>query len=76
LSDEVLATTIYIYDQDFNKLYYSNIPITSYSNEPDWVIVDIPDIGVDGDFYVVFYTNSTRKGGVYLHFDTNLTCPQ
>lgn len=33
--------------------------------------VEIPDIRVNDDFYVVFYPCSTREGGVYLHYDSS-----
>ena len=61
-----------IWDKDFNVQYIHEEPYTSFSSEPGWVAVEIPNVTVNNDFYVVFYTNSRREGGVYMHYDTSV----
>jgi len=60
-----------IWDKDFALLHSWQEPATGFNKDPGWVTVDIPDITVDNDFYVVFYTSSKREGGVYIHFDSS-----
>ncbi|MGB2813816.1 MAG: transglutaminase-like domain-containing protein [Dehalococcoidales bacterium] len=63
---------IEIWDKDFALLHSWQEPATGFNKDPGWVTVDIPDITVDDDFYVVFYTYSKREGGVYIHFDSSV----
>lgn len=60
-----------IRDQNLGTLYYLPKPVMSFNHEPTWVTVEMPDITVNGDFYVFFYPCSTREGGVYLHYDSS-----
>ncbi len=61
-----------IWDKDFNMQYICEEPYTSFSSKPSWVSIQIPTVTVDNDFYIVFYTNSRREGGVYMHYDTSV----
>jgi len=58
-----------ILDKDFNTLLTHKISYAGISTEPAWVTVEIPELTVNNDFYVVFYTNSKREGGIYIHYD-------
>jgi hypothetical protein len=61
-----------IWDRDFALLHSWQEPVIGFSKEPSWVTVDISDITVDDDFYIVFYTNSGPQSGVYIHYDSSL----
>lgn len=61
-----------IWDKGFALLHYWQEPATRFSKEPDWMTVDIPDITVTDDFYIVFYTNSKPYEGVYIHYDSSV----
>jgi len=61
-----------IWNQDLDVAHYCQRSATEFHHEPDWVMVDIPNITVGDDFYVVFYTNSRREGGVYMYFDSSV----
>jgi hypothetical protein len=60
---------IEIRDQDFMLLSYREESTTTFSEFSRWVTIDVPDITVNGDFYVIFHTNSANYGGVYLYYD-------
>ena len=61
-----------IWDNDFNVKYISEEPYTSFSSKPSWVSLQIPNVTVRNDFYVVFHTNSRREGGVYINYDSSV----
>jgi len=65
------TTSVEIWDKDFKVLYSGTKPATEFSPKPDWVTIDIPNVTVDGDFRVVFFTNggNLQAGGVAIGFD-------
>ncbi|MFC1955073.1 transglutaminase-like domain-containing protein [Chloroflexota bacterium] len=69
---EELTFQIEVCDEDFNTLDSLMKHHTSFSLEPDWVEIAIPDIVVGGDFYIFVSTGSPREGGVSIHFDSSV----
>jgi len=67
------TTSVEIWDKDFNVLYSGRKPATEFSPNLDWVTIDVPNITVDGDFRVVFFTNggNLQAGGVGVGYDLN-----
>jgi hypothetical protein len=65
------TTSAEIWDEDFNVLCSVEKAAIEFSPDLEWVTIDVPDITVDGDFRVVFFTNgeNLREGGVGLSFD-------
>ena len=68
---ESQLTWLDIRDQNNEPLYTMHHAATEYSPKPAWEDIDLPDICVDGDFYVIFYPASAREGGVQLYYDTS-----
>ena len=63
---------------DYNNVQYSNILKHSdvFTTVDTWGNIDIPNIGIDGDFYVVLFTDSINPTkfpttGVYVNIDTS-----
>ncbi len=69
---EKLLAHIEVLDEDFNILYNRQAPHTKFSSEPSWLSVSIPDIVVDGDFYILVGTTSPREGGINIHYDSSV----
>jgi len=65
------TASVEIWNQDFDVLYSGQKPATEFSPEQEWVTIDIPNITVDGDFRVVFFTNgmNVKEGGVAIGYD-------
>ncbi len=61
-----------IWNKDFALLHSWQESAARFSKDPGWATVEIPSVTVDNDFYVVFYTNSKREGGVYIHLDSSV----
>lgn len=61
---------IEIRDSSLSKLYSITCDYDDYFTESyDWAMVDIPDIAVDGNFYIWVNTKSSRPGmgrGIYI----------
>jgi len=67
--------SVEIWDKDFNVLCACKKPAIEFSPEVEWATFDIPDITVDGDFRVVFFTNggNVKEGGVAIGYDLDDT---
>jgi len=65
------TTSLEIWDRHLNVLYSTEKPAIEYSSELEWVIIDIPNITVNDDFRVVFFTNGEdlQAGGVGIGYD-------
>jgi len=61
-----------IWDKDFHVLYTCQEPYTSFLAKSSWVTIEIPELTVNNDFYIVFNTNSRPEGGVYIYYDSSL----
>ena len=60
-----------IWDENFELLYSREMPTTEFSTEGGWVTVET-NITVDGDFRVVFFTNSGgQAGGISIGYDSS-----
>ena len=68
---EKLLAQIEVWDEDFNILYSCLEPHTNFSPEPGWVGIAVPDIIIDGDFYIFVCTSSPKEGGVQIHYDSS-----
>ncbi len=69
---EEQVTKVEIRDRNFNVVYSVFKPAAEFSSEVGWVTIDIPQITVTDEFYVVFYTDSRAYGGVYIHYDSGV----
>lgn len=58
-----------IWDKSHHVIFAAGEPYDSFSSEPGWISIDIPEITVYDDFYVAFYTNSRRDNGIYIYYD-------
>jgi hypothetical protein len=56
-----------IWDKDYNLLYKLTDYSPAYFDIFRWTEIDIPDLAVNGDFYVCFFT----RGSVYVGLDTD-----
>ena len=65
------STSVEIWDKGFRTLYSAETPATEFSRDPGWVAIDVPDITVNGDFRIVFFTNGEdlQAGGVRIGYD-------
>jgi len=61
-----------IWDKDFTPLHSAQVPVTEFTKDGSWAVLEIPNITVKDDFYVVFFTNCRKEGGVYIHFDSSV----
>ena len=58
-----------IWGQDFDILYSCEMPAAKFNQSGDWATVET-NITVDGDFRVVFFTNSSQQeGGISIGCD-------
>jgi len=63
------VASLEIWDENFDVLYSREMPATEFSPEGDWVTVET-NITIDGDFRVVFFTNSGgQEGGISIGYD-------
>ena len=61
--------TLEIWGQDFEMLYSHDMPAKEFTDEGGWVPVET-NVKVDGDFRVVFFTNSGgEEGGIKIGYD-------
>ncbi len=72
-TDQERKSKLEILDKGYNVLYVAEEPYSSFNSKPGWVTIEIPEITVNDDFYVAFYTNSRRDNGIYIHFDSSAT---
>lgn len=70
---EAQKVEVKILSKDLAPLFSKQKPASEFSRDPEWVTVDVPNIIVNGDFYIYLYTNSKREGGVYIYYDSSLT---
>jgi len=71
-ADQEREPKLEIWDKDSSILYVSEESYARFGSEPGWVTIEIPQITVNDDFFVVFYTNSRRENGIYIHYDSSV----
>ena len=71
-ADQERKPKLEIWDKDSSILYVSEESYARFGSEPGWVTIEIPQITVNDDFFVVFYTNSRRDNGIYIHYDLSV----
>lgn len=64
---------VQIWDKNLEEIHSASYPHTKFSLSPAWVEIDIPDIAIDGDFYIYVNTYSPREGGVHVSYDSSVT---
>ena len=62
-----------ILSKDFRLLSTFRKAAIEFSQVPSWMTVEVPGVQVNDDFYVYFYPNSKKDGGVYIHYDSSVT---
>ena len=67
------TTKLEIWNEDFTILHVWQEPATEFNQEPSWMIVDIPQVTVDSDFYIVFYPEASKDSGVQVGYDSSVT---
>ena len=60
-----------IVDENFEFLYFSTFPHTLFTEEANWVLIDVPDIVTDKPFYVLLQTNSPKSHGIRISYDSS-----
>ncbi len=58
-----------ITDATFDLIMDNSYPCSLFPRVASWIDIDIPDIVVNGDFYVEIFTNSIGTGGIAIFYD-------
>jgi hypothetical protein len=66
--------TVSIWDKDYKVIYTADYPVTQFELEnPKLVTVEIPDVVVNGEFYVHVFTGTGRLEGLHVGADDSIT---
>jgi hypothetical protein len=69
---ENLTFVVQVQDMELKEIYGKSYPHTRFSPQGEWLELDIPQINVDGDFYIHVFTHSPREGGVTIGYDKSV----
>ena len=69
---ENLTFTVEVLDKDLKEIHSASYPHTKFRLSPMWVEIDIPNVVVDGAFYIHVFTHSPREGGVNIGYDSSV----
>lgn len=62
-----------IWDKNYKSIYTADYPLTKFKlDDPSLVALDIPDIEVNGDFYVHIYSGTGRNSGLHIGADDSV----
>jgi hypothetical protein len=64
--------TVSIVDENFNKIYSRVFPETIFPKEPNWVIIPLNGITLDGDFFVELAPDPSVHSNIGLYYDSGL----
>ena len=65
--------TVAIWDEDYQLLHLETRPVDDFAiNTPTWAEIEMPDIQVDGKFYVHVYTGTGRLEGIHISADDSV----
>jgi hypothetical protein len=69
---ENLTFDVQIWDKEQKIVHSASYPHTKFSISPGWLVIDITDVAIGGDFYIYVETYSPREGGVRIGYDTSV----
>ena len=62
-----------VWDKDQKILTSIELPVTKFAPEtPSWIEVELPDLKVDGKFYIHVYTGTCRREGIHIGADDSV----
>ena len=64
---------VQIWDEALKEKHSASYPHTEFGLSPGWVEIEIPNVAIDGDFYIYINTYSPREGGVRIGYDSSIT---
>jgi hypothetical protein len=62
-----------LWNSRMERIHESIFPNTMFSSTPRWVSLSLPNVKVEGDFYVALYPRATAQQGINVFYDSTVT---